>query len=433
MRRLTLGMNPLLIGLTTISMAVVLTTLVVHRALRWNPLAVPEPAAVAVSAFRLRTDEYFEVRARIRGLAMFGAYLPRRARLGGQGWSEQGHALLVTPECLEILGVRAIGGRLLLPRDAQEAARVALVRESLWRRHFGPVREPQAEELEIQDETFEIVGILPDTFRGLSLESTPDVLVPFWTAGHSGTFLQGPLLRSIPAGSWLLGLGRLTTGGDLERVNAESFDILASMTDGRFRPNGGPPAVFEGITEAAIPDDARAAIRSTLDTLGVLAILTVVVATANTVNLLGLQLLRRRQEMALRQLLGGTRSRILWEGTLTSGRLGLIGGGAGTLVAFVLLSGLDHVRLGGFMTLTPDLGIRPSEAVPVKVGPLREQLHAVGLDATPQPGPWTPPHLHARGPAPFRRRRPDDRPLRPAPDHGLSRLRRLDGGAPTGS
>jgi putative ABC transport system permease protein len=106
----------------------------------------------------------------------------------------------VTPGCFEVMGIRALRGRLFAPRETE---RVAIVSESMARRLWPDGRNPVSERIHLglpTGDLFTVVGVVPD-IRNASLESRAEQQV--WMPHTADVFRPARLLVSstiAPAG-----------------------------------------------------------------------------------------------------------------------------------------------------------------------------------------------------------------------------------------
>jgi predicted permease len=87
----------------------------------------------------------------------------------------------VTPEFFEALGVRALYGRVLLHDDANlnSGAPPAVLSYGFWRRRFGGNQSVvKSQAIIVNGHPFLVVGVMPDDFHGLSLDTAPDLWIP---------------------------------------------------------------------------------------------------------------------------------------------------------------------------------------------------------------------------------------------------------------
>src|SRR5437773_8303377 len=280
------------------------------------------------------------------------AFTPVPANLlVGQG-TERVSAGLVSDNYFSVLGVRPIVGRTFSPAENQTpgAHPVAVISESLWRRQFGSDRNVTSNAIWLNNASYTVVGVVPESAARMVAVVKVDVFVPAMMQGVVG---QGRDYLSERGNKEFMVVGRLRPG--VTPFQAQSrFNVLASQlakqypeawTDqGRVRPLTVVPR-----SQTQLPFELRGYV------VGFVALLLCVVGTvlliacANIANFLLARATARRREMAVRLALGASRWRIIRQLLTESLLLSIAGGAAGLLVAFWVTE--------LFATFVPSLGV----------------------------------------------------------------------------
>jgi predicted permease len=125
------------------------------------------------------------------------------------------------------LGIQPALGRLVGADDVNEAAEtpalIAVLGHAFWRRQFGGDPGVIGRPILVEDRPFTIVGVAPETFRGLTIAVEPDVSVPL-TAYPLVTGAPSAALRSSTS-TWVRVTGRLKPGVAIEQARA-SLDTI---------------------------------------------------------------------------------------------------------------------------------------------------------------------------------------------------------------
>jgi predicted permease len=87
---------------------------------------------------------------------------------------------LTSPEFFNTLGVPALYGRSLSPADADPGSTdlPAVLSYSFWNRRFNADPNALGRTIRLHQSRFAIVGVMPVTFNGIAVESSPDIRVP---------------------------------------------------------------------------------------------------------------------------------------------------------------------------------------------------------------------------------------------------------------
>ena len=124
---------------------------------------------------------------------------PISANLTGSDRPERVEVLLASPNYFEVLGAHAALGRIFTTRDEVPGiATVAVISDGLWRRGFAGDPTIIGRTLRIDEDVYEVVGVMPPTFRHPSATLETDVEVwapsgwqaaPFPPPGYSARFV----------------------------------------------------------------------------------------------------------------------------------------------------------------------------------------------------------------------------------------------------
>lgn len=247
--------------------------------------------------------------------------------------------LRVSPDLIQMLGVRLAAGRAFLPDEANASvSSVVVLSHALWQERFGG--DPQA-----IGRTMLLDGV-PHTIVGVMPRDTP--FVPFWAA-HAQLAVPMSLegRASNRDGASLRVIGRLRTGVTLEQARADLERVATRLA--LQHPDIEQATRIVPLHEVVVGD-----VRGTL--YGVLAavICVLLIACANVAHLQLMRNAARAREFAIRTALGGTRGHLL--------RQSLLEGGVVAALAGVLGVGLAHAGVRVLVAVAPS-GIPRLEAV----------------------------------------------------------------------
>ncbi|HEX5422267.1 MAG TPA: ABC transporter permease [Candidatus Acidoferrales bacterium] len=244
----------------------------------------------------------------------------------------------------DVLGVRAILGRTYTSdvdrlRDANP---VAVISYSFWQDRFGGAASAVGSRVTIRRTTFDIIGVAPPNFFGLTVGYAPDIWVPLTMQSelYPGYDWLAPSKNPHEKTEWLEVVGRLNPGVTLAQANA-SVNVLfqrylraqigsaASAADRRNFLDQ-QLALSEGSHGASV---VRGNFEQPLLILMGVVALVLLIACANVANLLLARAASRQKEIAMRVALGGGRLRLLRQLLTESILLALAGGALGLFLA----------------------------------------------------------------------------------------------------
>jgi predicted permease len=263
------------------------------------------------------------------------------ANLTGSDRPERVEVLIASANYFDLLGVRAAMGRTFTTTDEVPGiATVAVISDGLWRRGFGADPQILGRTLRIDEDVYEIIGVMPASFRHPSLTLETDVEV--WSpAGWSSAPFSKPSYsaRFMPSA-----IGRVARGMTVEGARARVENLGREMV--RQHPNDYPERL--GWTPRVYPlaADLVSGVRPALVLLMGAIVFVLLIAVSNISNLLLIRAVAREREVAVQRALGATRWRIMSSVLAEAALLALAGGAFGFLAS---LWGVDLL-----LQLVPD-------------------------------------------------------------------------------
>lgn len=293
-----------------------------------------------------------------QGIAAYGSFSSKVNVLDAKGVSpaEPSHlasAALVSANYFTVLGAQASLGRTILPADDAPpgGGAVVVVSYRFWRQSLSSDPAIVGKSVTISHTPFEVVGVMPEAFRGFKQELEPtDLWIPI---------SMQPVVMQQP--SWLMPHSGLYFLHVFGRLNPQAATNQAAFAEtqtwlnqqvrlGVLANEGGsvPPDRQREISRISVPLIAAAngvsLIRSQYgDSLKILmAVVGVVllIACANLANSLLARGATRRREVATRLALGSSRARIFRQSLTETLLLSLAGSLLGLSFAFAVTRAL---------------------------------------------------------------------------------------------
>jgi predicted permease len=253
--------------------------------------------------------------------------------LTGAGQPTIVHTVVVTAEIFSLLEAQPLAGRVFLSKDGvRGAAPVVLLSENLWRGRFGADPNMIGKPITLDQRPFTVVGVMPAAFQFPLRSEAEDVWIPL---------AQDPLFSKWMArtgGHWLNVIARLWPGVSMAQAQAAMDTMALRLAREYPSDNAGWKVGIKPLQEQIV-GPVKPALLILLGAVG----LVLLIACVNIANLLLARATARTQEMAVRMAIGAGRVRILRQLLTESALLGLMGGIAGTVLAFWCVQSLKSL------------------------------------------------------------------------------------------
>lgn len=305
-------------------------------------------------------SEYQEYRANnhvFSGLIAYDPFL--NATLAG-GRARQLYGQLTSCNYFDALNEHPPLGRGFVETDCavSSAGTVVVLSDQLWQGAFGADPTLIGKRVVLNRTAFTVIGIAPPGFGG-----TEPIPSSFWVPITMQPVLEPDTdLLSDANVSWLALLARVKPGVSIGKVRAD-LSVIANGIDERHAGRKTSLAIRTA-TFFGRPEEHNFV-------LGAAAVILVgfglvlLIACANVANLMLARATARQREMAIRRSVGAGRWRLIRQLLTESLMLALMGGAAGSILAFwsfdalsnFVISHLPHGTPELALNLTPDLRV----------------------------------------------------------------------------
>jgi putative ABC transport system permease protein len=274
----------------------------------------------------LSMAELQDLRTQMHALEELAGFQSQSVNLTGGERPERVRGAFVSTNFFETFQLRPVLGRTLVAGEDQPgAAKVAVVKEKLWRERLNASTDLSDKKLILNGEPYSVVGVISAGFQN---PFDPDVEVWISMANYPGVTMKRDSRFLIP-------LGHLKSGVPLEQAQAEADTIANRFAAAYPKESAGRGLKIDYFRTFLVGD-----VGPMLWLVFLAAGTILLIACANLANLLLARGIGRRREMAVRAALGASRSRLVRQLLAETTVLGLAGGVAGVLLAHWGLWGL---------------------------------------------------------------------------------------------
>ena len=251
---------------------------------------------------------------------------PATAMLSGDGEPEEARARKVTWNLWSVLGVQPAVGRAFTEEEDDKGARVVMMSHGLWQRRFGGAADIVGRRISVNDETYEVVGVMPRSFHFM-----PSREVDLWMPASFPPGLRGNF-------TWHDAqiVARLKPGVTLEHARQSMSALSMQVTAKDFR---GPHSV----TVIPLREEMAGKTQTAVIVLLWAAAALLLIACVNLANLLLSRGEVRAREVAVRAALGAGRGRLVAQFLTESLVLAGLGAVAGLTLAVPAMRFLEQL------------------------------------------------------------------------------------------
>ncbi len=253
-------------------------------------------AGIGVDNAVFSVPEINDFRSRIRTVNAFGEFSTIEFTMVGLGDPRVVRAGVVGGSYFDVMGLRAVRGRLIGPGDdGPKAAGAAVLTYRFWTEALQSDPNVLGKTVRLGDRTATIVGVLEPS---IPYPSETEIIANVVTSPHhlSATMQDGRVHRMTEL------FGRLAPGVELDAAGAELRTVHGAIV--KEHPEAYPVNADFRVNAVRLKDQIVSPARTVLLVLLAASALVFVIACSNVANLILARSVRREGELAIRAALG---------------------------------------------------------------------------------------------------------------------------------
>jgi predicted permease len=283
-----------------------------------------------------------QIRKRQEGFSEIAVWSDQQFNLATGGEVRKAKGIRVSGDFFHVLGVESILGRLLGPEDDQPGCGMsgANISYAFWQRNFAGDPSVVGKRLTLDGNSFQVIGVTPPGFNGISIGDTFDVAVPICVEPIIHPRNNRLTMRHA---WWLASIGRLKPGWTIARANAQILAVTPAILQETIPPvydAEGTKKYLEYKLGAFSASTGFSELRYDSETslwlLLAISGLVLLIACANLANLMLARASARERQIIIRRALGATRWRMVRDLLSESLLLAVAGSVCGLFLAFAI-------------------------------------------------------------------------------------------------
>jgi predicted permease len=298
--------------------------------------------------------DYLDMKAKNEVFTDMIGYAPSLDAIKLAEGSRPGLGEVVTGNYFQVLGVKPLIGRTLLPSDdVKGTARVAFLSYRLWAREYGASPQAIGQTIRIHNQAYTIVGVAPREYTG----TVPIISSELWTTmAQIDDVEPGGIIDTVPSPEgtgkldrrgyrWMFIKGRLKPNQTVESAGANLAVIMQQLATTYSATNKDRKNAVKRTTDVHIHPDADRMLLPIAAGLMLVVGLVLLIACANVASMLLARASGRQREIGIRLAIGASRRRLVQQLLTESAVMATLGATAGVGLAWALTRAASSAKL----------------------------------------------------------------------------------------